>query len=449
MSNIVKYMMLFLVFSLLAGCGGDTAPWPQFHADGPSQGFVGVHSVVALEPMWIVEVGHVKSSSPVIGKDGTIYVSTDEQSGELVAVDPDGTINWTTRLPGVPESHMLVTTPAVGEDGNIYVISTKYTDDGPRSRFHAVAPNGVHLDSFDYPHLGHTTSSPKTWGSAEEMYIFTYSRTKGWRNELLVLDQALKIVDRADVQTCKADVVGDDWWPQWLEDVWHLLTDFPYEFDSSGLPPPVPSVDPTVAVYEVSDPTLAGQPYVVVVDPCGILVFRWNPPDLALLWHDNFGDPVESSSPAVLGGGLVVLGRKDGRVLAYHLESVDNITPVGDKDLEQLLWEYDAKEPVIATPAGFGRPTYVVSKRHVHALENNGNLAQKIELPDSAFASPAVTWDLIYVSTLDGLHTFSFDLSQDEVDGNASTWMSSPAVGEDGTVYVLDSFQYLRAYSGP
>lgn len=54
--------------------------------------------------------------------------------------------------------------------------------------------------------------------------------------------------------------------------------------------------------------------------------------------------PRRLPSPAVLNGATrVVLGRGDGKVVAYDLATGDQ------------LWTYDAEEAVLGTPASFGR----------------------------------------------------------------------------------------------
>lgn len=60
-------------------------------------------------------------STPVVGKDGAIYIGVDEH---LVAINPDGTIKWKTRLTSDRQPYdccMIHTSPAIAEDGTIYI----------------------------------------------------------------------------------------------------------------------------------------------------------------------------------------------------------------------------------------------------------------------------------------------------------------------------------------
>ncbi len=54
---------------------------------------------------------------PVIGRDGTVYMGT--LYGQLLALRPDGTLQWSRQLPGAVES-----TPAILHDGRIAVVDS-------------------------------------------------------------------------------------------------------------------------------------------------------------------------------------------------------------------------------------------------------------------------------------------------------------------------------------
>jgi outer membrane protein assembly factor BamB len=143
-------------------------------------------------------------------------------------------------------------------------------------------------------------------------------------------------------------------------------------------------------------------------------------------------------SAAVISGGTLVVGREDGRVLAYAVET-------GEK-----LWEYDAKESVFSTPASFGRQWYIASTSHLHVVDYNGDPLQKFKLPSNTRSSPVLTGSLVYLQFNEGLHTFSLNLGNYSVDGSAGRYsITSPAVGPDGTIYVALGLPGLHAYPGP
>jgi outer membrane protein assembly factor BamB len=472
MSHFSKVFRLVLLSFLVFGCddgrlGADR--WAQFHADGPSQGFTGVHSTYALQPKWTADVGRVTHSSPSIGEDGTLYVGTVD--GKLIAVDSDsGEIKWSWMSPK-PDS-MILSSPAVGEDGNIYIVINRKLLNNFHSMLASITPDGELRWLVSFPILegmtsGFTTASAKTWGSAQELYIFvpgnltTTCESLDFRgdpdcglDELLVYDQSGNLINRKVIGGCpRARGSGG---PGFLGGIWDFLADV----FSGGTAVIGDAVDPlyetfgwlntTVAIVDF--PNLSNvtyeHPLVTAVGYCyGLRLtgFQWDPPNLTRLWsYEDDSNEYSYSSPAVFPSGLLVLGRKDGLVQGFNVAD-------GSK-----LWGYDAKEAVMATPASFGRQIYVASLKHLHVLEPNGEVVDippaLTKLEGQTIASPALTADLAYISTNKGFHTRSFDLRSRSIDRNAIGGLSSPAVGEDGTIYVVtleEGTGILRAYPAP
>ncbi len=89
---------------------------------GPSSGDAAVAA-------WSVDLGPGRqTSSPILGDDGTIYVTSG--AGRLFAIAPDGAVRWTAKV-----GPTLKTSPALARDGTVYVASM----DG---KVYAVAPPG-------------------------------------------------------------------------------------------------------------------------------------------------------------------------------------------------------------------------------------------------------------------------------------------------------------------
>ncbi len=91
-------------------------PWPKFVGDVRGTGrsehdTSGVDGTLA----WEYDEGEcMRSSSPVIGPDGTIYIG--DGFGYLHAVSPDGSPEWTYEVGG-----SIYGSPTVGGDGTIYI----------------------------------------------------------------------------------------------------------------------------------------------------------------------------------------------------------------------------------------------------------------------------------------------------------------------------------------
>lgn len=90
-----------------------STPWPMFGHDAQHthrSPYVGAQT---NGMKWAYTIGSAVSTSPVIGADGTIYVSSGTY---LYAIKPDGQLKWKTRW-----TNNTMTPPAIGSDGSIYV----------------------------------------------------------------------------------------------------------------------------------------------------------------------------------------------------------------------------------------------------------------------------------------------------------------------------------------
>lgn len=400
--------------------------WMQFQADHLHHGFRAVRSRYALQPAWTADVIGQSNSSPVVAEDGTIYIG-DSQS-RLVALNPDGDIAWTVRLPG----GNILSTPAIGGDASIYIVSTTRSDDHFRSTLHSIAPDGTLRWSSEFPSALSTSASPTTWTFEQRTYVFLY--TGFW---LLIYDDLGRLVTQDRSSLCNT-ITGSSALDDLLDLLWEFFTEGDVDFDTTAfIAPPVP----TVAIADSSNVTPPCLPLVVIMSRCGVLVRQWdprNPSDLNTLWTHSFDpDGYFFSSPAITPFGTLVVGREDGRVQAYSIVT-------GER-----LWRYNAEESVFSTPASFGRQWYIASASHLNVVDYNGDLLQRFELHSPTRSSPVLTGNLVHLQSAEGLHSFSFDLSHYSVDGSAGRFAhASPAVGPDGTIYVSLGLRGVRAYPG-
>jgi outer membrane protein assembly factor BamB len=432
---------------LIVGCAGVPTQWGQFHGDSLNQGFQSIDSGFALSSAWISEPYKITSSSPVLSNDyagkEVLYIGTVD--AHLIAIDTtDGSQKWARDL-GNGHAARIVSSPAVSDRRDIYVVTNRQGSDGlARSTLHKVDEFSNLRWSYTFPDDGFTSASPKVLNTAGQTFIFVYVSVGGITNlqgELFVLQDdntRSVLLDRKKLGTCRYDS-GSSGRFEYLKEARDFVSEFPVQFDAGGIPLPDAFLAPTPAIDASRE-----KPLIVVADNlCSMGAFEWNGTGLSVVWNESH-DFKKHSSTALLSDGLMVFGRRDGKVFAH-----DALTGV-------KMWEYDAEEPVLATPAGPpGEFVFVVSKNYIQVvhtadgtLVQNGTLLRKLDLLDQTHSSPAVTANRVYVSSGEML-TVTHDLKTRGHDSNfRGNGLSSIAVGRKGDVYAVGIDGTIRKYGG-
>jgi len=260
---------------------------------------------------------------------------------------------------------------------------------------------------------------------APRAVVGTGAVTHTWteRPEGEVLRRRVELLARKPLGDCPAGGGGAG--EAGLRRAWLGLTSFPAAV--GGLPGHG-FLEPTPAVV-----VSRSKPLIAVADTvCRIEAYEWDGRELAVVWQASH-DGGTLSSPAVVFGNLLVIGSGRGLLMAHDVET-------GVK-----MWEYDAGEPVLATPAGSSKGiVFVVSETQMHAVSGANGVPvvqagspQRFRLPGVSRSSPAVTADCVYVATQE-MVTVSHDFkARSHNTGFAGTGLSSPAVGGDGSVYAV------------
>ena len=160
--------------------------------------------------------------------------------------------------------------------------------------------------------------------------------------------------------------------------------------------------------------------------------------DGTLKWKTKLDSDV-TSSPVLSRLGFVVVCTDD---YLYAYDSAGT-----------LLWVYD-QDGSYSTPAiSDDGISYMAGGGDLHAIDQNGNLAWIADLSQAEYSSPTISDDgIIYCA--EG-HSSSFPGALDAVGSDGSVlwsytlgdapYLSNPATGYDGTIYVGCDDDYLYA----
>ncbi len=425
--------------SALLGCSAAGPGWRHAHGDLSGRGFLDVRSGYAVSPAWKSSPLPIGGSSPVVGRlpDGREAVYLGTADARLVALDgADGRVLWQTELGSSAGRSSIVAAPSVAADGGIVAaVTTELPGGGLRSTLHKIGRSGERRWSLPFPEDGFSLSAPRAFAFAANDLVLAVGaaeRPQGLRYALLVVDDAgseASLLELRDMGECPADGAA----VERARRTWKMLSE-----------PTRGSVTPAVLRPEPSPSAVPNGSVLLVaaIDPlCRAGVWEWDGRRLSTVWKLTHGGELHSS-PAILANRLVAFGRADGRVLGFDAQT-------GVK-----MWEYDAGEPIMSTPAASSAGVlYAVSLQHLHAVDTATGAAapagpRRLKLHGPTLASPAVTAEHVYLPGREMLtvsHTFKVRSHNSDFAGNG---LSSPAVGTSGSVYVVAADGAVWKYKG-
>lgn len=419
--------------------------WKQYHGNGSNQGFLPVQTSLTTKPKWILEIGKVACVSPVIGADGTIYVGT--LNGELVAVNPDGTVKWKHQVTmlGHPDYPGIITsTPALANDGNIYVITTvdgvieNKRGDGlksihiRRSSLHSFTPTGNRRWSYRFPSaktsdgLGaYTLSSPKVCGN-ENIFIFVpaLNVSKSSMMELLIINQSGNLVSKTEVSTVTLSNIVED------TSIWNYLKnseEFNQLIKENNETKITDWPEPTIGIF--NSPLHNGQTIILVENNVNTLTaFRWHFPVLAPIWTAASEKNRQHTSPAVLSNGKIYAGGKDGAIICYNLENGNEITKI---------WP-EVNQPILSPPVCIDNRIYFISGNQIVLIDSDFQIKAQFTFTGKSVGPLSLSANHVYLNASDGFYVFSLDLNLLEKNPGFIGGTSISAISQDGRVYALD-----------
>jgi len=208
-------------------------------------------------------------------------------------------------------------------------------------------------------------------------------------------------------------------------------------------------------VPDYSAPALAADGTVYFTSTTHLYALR---PDGTLIWESKLPEPCWFSSPTIAPDGTIYLCTGDGfsdtengYLLAFDIDGT-------------LKWDYLAGSDIVST-AAVGNDGVVISATYegtVFALNADGSTRWELEVGESrtVWSSPAIEDDgTVYIGIRGGTLTCPHDYDNGflyAISPNGALrwklqtegWISScPAIGEDGTIYAGSISGYLYAVS--
>ncbi|MFO0701066.1 MAG: PQQ-binding-like beta-propeller repeat protein [Nitrospira sp.] len=451
--RIISALLVFAA-GLNVACGSTVlqpGPWNQIHSDARNSGFNAVHSVSAKPQvkLWTAPVGQISLSSPVVGPNGVVHIGN--LAGEAVAINPDGTQRWRLRL-----GSSIVAPPAVdmGSGEILYVVQNPVAPTEYLSFLYRLSPSGEILTVSTEQNLN-TSAAPKIWGN----YVFLQTGVRfSSGNQSGVARYYIYVFDRVSLQVvakwapvCGHPACGSG--PDWFEDfiecltIPAVLTDCPNKYHART---PGPKQDPSVAIVDarnvVDNPN---RPIIIAATGFCAAAMRFDPSApfnqrLTQLWgHKLVGDcekPVLCTSPAVIAGTQAVIGDGTGRIISH------------DVGTGTELWKQDIGDGVQWPPVAHLRQMFVVKDNSVVELDSDGTFLNRT-FPQGFGYAAALSLKFLYVTTSAGLFSFRptalplFDFDTTTADTTSGFAQSTPALAQNGTLYVSTPSGFIHAYS--
>lgn len=436
----MKFKYYFLIFYFITTpCFAKS--WNQFRANDLNNGFLPIQTTPAQKPTWTKDVGPINGTSPVVGPDGTVYVGN--AMGTLIAINPNGTTRWKKEL----LRGWKCSTPSINIDGNIFIACTfrgwviDHRKQEPKRRYvqqsklFCCGTNGEILWTYTPPtvSLGNQqtshfvfTSAPKVLDENGSSHIFIvesyWDEYLMQRNFLIVLNEDGQLIDaRFLSEATFAEITGGG------------FKRAPSGGEIGPVPLPSTAYKPENAIAIVKLANNRSLPVIIVSDQAdAISAFQWENDHLSsLLWSKGPSSTTFDyfqTSPAIHYGGLVMLGRSDGKILF--------LDPWTGNELN-TPWP-TLSSGVYSTPTSFLRQIYLITlDGEFVALDSDGSIWKKIQLGAQSMSSVAMSANFLYVQASNGIYTLSFDAEQVahyEFSGGGN---ASPAIGNNGAVYAL------------
>lgn len=332
--------------------------WHKFRGDSANTGQIDITGTAAGLLRWRFETQDKVSSSAAIGKDGTIYIGSDDRN--LYALKPNGELKWqfTAEMP-------IRSSPLVSEEGMIYAGS----DD---KHLYALSPEGKKLWSFESE--GYFVSSPNMdkegtiYLGCDDFNIYAVNKdgTLKWKfpTEGVVFSSPAIGKDGtiyAGSEDRNFYAINPDGSLRWSFETQHKIGSSP-------------------AIGEDETIYFGGE---------DMRLYALNP-DGTLKWRTELGNYI-MSSPAISKEGIIYIGCEDKNLYAIDKEGA-------------ILWKFKTRGEVISSPLVDKQGNIYVGcdGGNLYSITPQGKERWRFMARDPIMSSPAMgPGGIIYIGSED------------------------------------------------
>ncbi len=433
--------------------GGFISTAPAIAADGSiiiSTGYNSVSKVASFTPdgelLWNRQVDGSTGDigSPVIDKDGAIYLYADDDY--FHALNADGGFRWSFKTP-----RMSWSTAAIGADGTIYF--------GSRDMFlYALNPNG----SLKWKYKAENdVDAPMILSNDGILYFGTRDdKLYALQTESMGLAKSSwptfgqNNANTSNVENLYVPVaqVENDYITAKIGETVTLDASESTDFDGDDLYFAWSLIDqPEGGLVEISDSTLANPTVTFLNSVYGEYKYLLTVTDMDdganstvvvinytnQLWSCQIDHSI-STSPAVLNDSTLVFTDTNGMLYAMHPDGTEQ-------------WSENISDSLLTAPViGADETIYMGSSdNNIYALNPDGSLNWSFETNDKVTATPAIHPEgNIYVGSQDStFYALNADGSLNWSYKTDGVITSSAAIGKYGNVYVGSADHFVYAFS--
>jgi len=493
--NVDRYPLMVPATDETDADGLADSPWPMFGHDARHTGRSPFKGPEHPTLKWSLEIGESDEATPVIGKDGTIYIGSHDRilnavspdgnlkwsfptrssilrsavlatdgtiyvgdvDGNLYAINPDGTHKWVVETKGRIWSH-----PTIGRDGTLFLITRSGSTEAP-GKLHAISPDGIEKWVFALGPGGEIYNSPAIgddgtiYVTSEDgkLHAITYDGRERWT------------FDAGGRSTSSPAVANDDtiYFGSWDRGLCAVASDgtlkWRFTVENEIYSSPAIGSNGTVYILDTDQVLYAlgstgklkwrfetngmGAPVTIGAD--GTIYIAPGDHLLALDLHGNlkwrftWGDIPEGwaglqldSSPVIGPDGVIYIAAMNGMLYA-----------IGEASTEETI--------DLTGLANSPWPMYRHDLQHMGRSSNKGPDHPEVKwyfasgLYSEVISSPAIAADgTIYVGSTDhNLYAISPNGTERWYFTTGAEIVSSPAIASDSTIYVGSSDGNLYA----